>query len=335
MFIGQIRTVRAVVGNVFTVLELLRDIERLLRGQFVPAVHIHLEAQQVKRQRCGRGFSPVGGGREHAGRFSGQSPRESFPPGLIRQPLFIVHRRVFGRLPAGADNVRTADKLPCELVVKRLAVRLIVAPPAHNHSQHRRLDAANRNRALIALIAGFEGVTAAHTEAKNRVSCAAHQGFQVHPTKIAVIAQGVDGFFHRWRGVVVNKRPFHRRGVSGELQHLVNQELPLVVRVAAVDNHFDIRAPNQLHQGISLLCHARFWLKLYRVQLQRQGVERPGGVGRVDRLRGHHFQHVADAVAHDIGRRFGIAVVPGEVAAQRFRDIARDCGFFCNPQSHS
>ncbi|MGU3928947.1 hypothetical protein ACVZD4_24165 (plasmid) [Escherichia coli] len=44
---------------------------------------------------------------------------------------------------------------------------------------------------------------------------------------------------------------------------------------------------------------------------------------------------MADAVAHDIGRRFGIAVVPGEVAAQRFRDIARDCGFFCNPQSHS
>ncbi|SYU12039.1 Uncharacterised protein [Klebsiella pneumoniae] len=112
----------------------LGNIQRLLGGQLVLLVHILLESNQIKRQRGGGGFAGIDGSRQNTGRFPGQRFGESVSPLFINEAFFIIHRRIFGRLPACADNVRSVNKIASQQIIKRGCMRLIFAPPAHNQT---------------------------------------------------------------------------------------------------------------------------------------------------------------------------------------------------------
>ncbi|CCJ97842.1 hypothetical protein BN130_327 [Cronobacter malonaticus 507] len=267
VFFRQVAAVGARIRNEFVgFVQLLADIQHRLRAQVEASRGLDLQRRERERQRRGLAFALVViAGNQR--RLSFNALNDMLRQRAVEEPPFFILIRLAGLawLPEGGKALlrgRNDVRFDLKEIFGDEVFNLFVAP--HHQPQHRRLDAAYREHALVARVLPEQRPGARHVNAVKPVRAGAGERRGAERHKLAVLAQLVDSALHRLRVEIVNQAAAHLlalfRGQLQVVEHFIHQQLPFAIRVACVNNL--LRLAQQLFNHVKLLCDRRFRLEL-------------------------------------------------------------------------
>ena len=336
----QIAAVRTRIGDEFVgFVQLLADIQHVLRAEAETFGRLNLQRRQRERQRRGFGIAliVIAG---HDCRLAFDALNHMLGQRTMQQaPFFILVRFAgFARHPGGDKTLllrRDDMRLHVEEIFGDEIFNLFIAKD--HQAKYRGLHPPHREHPLIAGVAPQQGVGAGHIDAVQPVGAGPRQRRHAERHELAVGAQTVDRPLHRLRVEIVNQTALHlltllRRQLQ-VVEYFVHQQLPFSVRVAGVDNLLGVA--EQALDDIQLFGDRGLWLQLPFLRHNRQIVEIPPGIAAVVDVRLRLLQQVADTP----GDHLPVAALNIAIAfAVRFRqhigDSPTETRFFCNKQPH-
>ena len=340
MFFRQVAAVRTRIGDELVgFIQLLADIQHVLRAEAETFGRLNLQRRQRKRQRRGFGIALIVIAC-HQRRLAFNTLNHVLGQRTMQQaPFFILVRFAgFARHP-GRDKAlllrRDDMRFDIEEVFGDEVFNLFIA--AHHQAEHRGLHPPHGEHPLIAGVAPQQGIGPGHIDAVQPVGARPRQRRHAKRHKLAVSAQAVDRPLNRLRVEIVYQTALHlltllRRQLQ-VVEHLIHQQLPLTVGVAGVDNLLGLA--EQALDDIQLFGDRRFWLQLPFLRHNWQIGEIPAGIAAVIDVRLRLLQQVTDTP----GDHLPVAALNKAIAfAMRFRqhigDSPTETRFFCNKQPH-
>ena len=240
---------------------------------------------------------------------------------LVDQAVLAVEpgHRVLG-LPLRLEAaVRMLEGAADQVVRDGLEV-LDLALAAHDERERRRLDAADwQHEALVAGAPRSQGIGAREVHADEPVGPRTRERRLLEVEEIAVVAQARIGLLDALLVKCIQEDAAHGLLVPEVVEHLVDEQLSLAVRVAAVHDLVSL-----LDQGLDdgeLLLAVLINEELPMLGDDGQVLRAPALVLRGVLLRLRLTQDVAKEPGHDAVLRHEVAIAPRDGARQAFGEL--------------
>ena len=330
----QVLAVRARVRRELLLVELLRRVEDELRRVAEALAREHLQCRERERQRLRLLLLRfLIGGDDGIVRHLLEEGELLVSNLLVDQAVLAVEpgHRVLGLPLRLEDAVHMLEDAADQVVRDGLEV-LDLALAAHDERECRRLDTANRqHEPLVASAPRGQSIGTREVHADEPVGPRTRERRLLEVEEIAVVAQARIGLLDALLVECIQENAAHGLLVPEVVEHLVDEQLSLAVRVAAVHDLVGL-LDQRLDDG-ELLLAVLIDEELPMLGDDGQVLRAPALVLRVVLLWLRLTQDVAKEPGHDAVLRHEVAIAPRDGARQAFGELTPHTRFLGNIQT--